>query len=102
MLSVFWRALPVYVLILRLTYGYTTTLQFAKRLFLNESWYTNILQTIGKVELDVIKSTAIWLFSTSLGSTFGLEQARLRVGKEARGIFENEGRARHTCVDSGS
>lgn len=57
---------------------------------------------VGKVELEVIKSRSIWLFSTSLGRTCGDELATDIEGKELKGMFENEGRARHTCVDSGS
>ena len=42
------------------------------------------------------------MLSTSLGKTFGFEVAIFRVGKLLKGIFENDGSAMHTCVDSGS
>ena len=57
---------------------------------------------MGNVELEVIRSNNTWLFSTSLGSTDGLELATEIDGKELNGILEKEGKAKHTWVDSGS
>lgn len=82
--------------------GWTITQQFASMLFLYWSWYTNRLQIVGNVELEVMRSRSIWLFSTNLGRTWGDELATDMEGNELKGMFENEGSAKHTCVDSGS
>ncbi len=59
-----------------------------------------MLQTVVKVV--VIRSSSIQLFSTSLGRTIAEELATEIEGNELKGIFEKEGKARQTCVDSGS
>ena len=93
---------PVLAFTLTHIYGYTTTQHAANKCSLNESWYTNTVHTVGNVELDVIRSKDIWLFSTNLGNTFAELHAIERFGNDDSGIFENDGRAKHTWVDSGS